>query len=204
MKLLLPFLVAGALCAADSARLFYSKSFPGSNPPYTQVTLADSGEVEYREAKDDDQPLKYRLSEAETAEVFGLVEKLDFFGRPLESPAKVAFMGAKTFRYESGERKGEAKFNYSEDPNARALADWFERIAESAQRRIDLDRTAKYDRLGVFKSLMLLASAMENKRLVAADQFLPTLDRIAKNETYMHTARVRAAEIAEAIRKPKP
>jgi hypothetical protein len=26
------------------------------------------------------------------------------------------------------------------------------------------------------------------------------LDRVAKNESYMHTARVRAAELAEAIR----
>ena len=36
------------------------------------------------------------------------------------------------------------------------------------------------------------------------EQFLPMLDRIAKNEIYMHTARARAAEIAEAIRKSKP
>jgi hypothetical protein len=36
------------------------------------------------------------------------------------------------------------------------------------------------------------------------DQYLPILDRIAKNESYMHAARERAAEIAEAIRNPKP
>jgi hypothetical protein len=31
-----------------------------------------------------------------------------------------------------------------------------------------------------------------------------TLDRIIKNETYMHAARVRASEIAEYIRKGPP
>jgi hypothetical protein len=36
------------------------------------------------------------------------------------------------------------------------------------------------------------------------EQYLPMLDRIAKNDTYMHTAQARAAEIAEAIRNPKP
>jgi len=36
------------------------------------------------------------------------------------------------------------------------------------------------------------------------EQYLPMLDRIANNEGYMHTARARAAEIAEAIRHPKP
>jgi hypothetical protein len=38
---------------------------------------------------------------------------------------------------------------------------------------------------------------------VAPEQFLPMLDRIVKNETYMHQSRARAAEIAEAIRNPK-
>jgi hypothetical protein len=56
----------------------------------------------------------------------------------------------------------------------------------------------------VLKALLLLESAMDRKRLVGMDQYLPMLDRIAKNESYMHTARARAAEIAEAIRNPKP
>jgi len=50
----------------------------------------------------------------------------------------------------------------------------------------------------------LVASAYERKRLVAVEQFLPILDKIAKNETYMHTARALAAEITEAIRKAQP
>jgi hypothetical protein len=113
-------------------------------------------------------------------------------------------MGTKTFRYENSEGKNEVKFNFTEDPQARDLLDWFERMGESAEHRIELERTAKYDRLGVLKSLLLLESAMDRKRLVGMDQYLPMLDRIAKNESYMHTARARAAEIAEAIRNPKP
>jgi hypothetical protein len=49
-----------------------------------------------------------------------------------------------------------------------------------------------------------LEQALGRKRLVAPDQYLPMLDRISKNESYMHTARARAAEIAEAIRSAKP
>ena len=45
---------------------------------------------------------------------------------------------------------------------------------------------------------------MDRKRLVAVEQYLPMLDRIASNESYMHTARVRASELAEAIRNPSP
>jgi len=204
MKSFLILLLASSLFGADGFRLFYSKNFPGSVPPYVQVTLDQSGETEYREAADDDSPLKFKLSEAEVAEVYLLVEKLDNFKHPVESGLKVAFMGTKTFRLEQGAEKHEVQFNYSEDPSARALWEWFERMTESAQHRIDLDRAAKYDHLGLVKALNLLWSAMDRKRLVGLEQYLPTLDRIVKNETYMHTARARAAEIAETIRKGGP
>jgi hypothetical protein len=65
-------------------------------------------------------------------------------------------------------------------------------------------RSAKYDRLGVDKALRQIWSAMDRKRLVALEQFLPTLDRIANNESYMHTARAKAAELGETIRKGTP
>jgi hypothetical protein len=204
MKWTLILLFANVVFAGGGPRLFYSRSFPGSVPPYFQVTLDRNGDTEYREAPDEDNPLQFHLTEAEANEVFGLAEKLDYFKHPLESPAKVAFMGMKTFRYENGAQKSEVKFNFSEDPQARELVDWFERMGESAEHRIELERTAKYDRLGVLKALLLLESAMDRKRLVGMDQYLPMLERIAKNESYMHTARARAAEIAEAIRNPKP
>ena len=204
MKWTLILLFANVVFAGGGPRLFYSRSFPGSVPPYFQVTLDRNGDTEYREAPDEDNPLQFHLTEAEANEVFGLAEKLDYFKHPLESPAKVAFMGMKTFRYENGAQKSEVKFNFSEDPQAHELVDWFERMGESAEHRIELERTAKYDRLGVLKALLLLESAMDRKRLVGMDQYLPMLERIAKNESYMHTARARAAEIAEAIRNPKP
>ena len=194
---------AGTLAAAGGPRVIYSKSFPGSFPAYTQITLDQEGNAEYREAPNDDQPLTFKLQPADVHEVFALVAKLDYFQRPLESPAKVAFMGTKTFRYEGGGHTSEVKFNFSEDPDARALADWFDRMVESALRRIDLERAAKYDHLGVVKALVELQIDMDGKRVVALDQFLPILDRIAKNEMYMHTARERAADIADSIRNPK-
>ena len=197
MWLMLAFAVP--LLAGDP-RLFYSKTFPGSMPPYVQITVEKTGEVEYKDAPDDENPLKYKLTDSEAAEVFGLADKMDHFKTPVESGLKVAFMGKKVFRWESGAEKHEVEFNYSEDVSAKAMWEWFERMAESAQHRIDLDRSAKYDKLGVFKALTLLGGALERKRLVGLEQYLPTLDRIIKNESYMHAARARASEIAEAIR----
>jgi hypothetical protein len=191
------------LATAGGPRLYYSKSFPGSVPAFVAITIDSSGAGEYKEAPDDDNPLRFRLAGNEAGEMFSLAGKLDHFRRPLESGLKVAFMGAKTFRYEDGADKGEAKFNYSEDADARALLDWFERIAESEAHFINLERAAKYDKLGVLQALLLLEASLDRKRLAGATQFLPLLDRIAKNETYMHAARVRAAGMADAIRAVK-
>src|ERR1700684_95171 len=111
-------LLLGCVClhAADVPRLYYSKSFPGSVPAFVAITLDKNGAGDYKEAQDDDRPVHFQLSEAESAEIFGLVEKLGYFDHPLESPLKVAFMGAKTFRFEKGAARSEVKFNFSEDP----------------------------------------------------------------------------------------
>src|SRR5262245_60720310 len=100
MKLTLIFLIAGALFAADEARLVFAKSFPGSTPEFMEIRVDQAGNAEYRDRPDDELPIKFRLSAAEAQEMFGLAEKLDYFKHELEAPLKVAFMGAKTFRYE--------------------------------------------------------------------------------------------------------
>jgi hypothetical protein len=196
-------LLAPALTGADGPSLFYSKSFPGSTPAYFQVSVDKTGQVLYAEEPDDADPVKFQLPERDVDEMFSLADKLDRFKRSIAGKAKVAFMGDKVLRYENGTEKTETKYNYTDDVSARDLTDWFERIGESARYRLDLDKTAKYDKLGVFKALSNVRDALEQKRLVAPEQYLPMLDRIAKNQSYMHAARERAAEIAESIRDPK-
>jgi hypothetical protein len=93
------------MLAADGPRLVYSKSFPGSTPAFVEISLDRNGNAQYKEARDDDQPLKFQLSESDTGEIFGLVEKLGRFTHPLEAPVKVAFMGMKTYRFENGTEK---------------------------------------------------------------------------------------------------
>ncbi|MGA3040447.1 MAG: hypothetical protein ABSF54_06650 [Bryobacteraceae bacterium] len=206
MNRLLPLLCCIALAAqaADVPHLFFSKSFPGSSPAYEAINVDRTGAGDYREQENDDQPVRFQLSESEGAAMFGLAAKLGYFDHPLESPLKVAFMGAKTFRFVDGVRKAEVKFNFSEDTAAQALADWFERIAQSEQLFTNLEISAKYDHLGVMKAVLLLEAAYDEKRLVATAQYLPLLDRIAKNETYMHQARLHAAAIADQFRCGAP
>jgi len=200
---LAPAALSGAQDSVVAGRIFFSKSFPGSSPAYSEIELDHSGKAVYRESPDDNQPIRFEIPPPDTRAIFALAEQLQFFRLPLESKLKVANMGMKTLRYEIGGVVGECKFNYSENLNARSLVDWFEKISETEQHLIALERTARFDRLGVNKALLLLENSWEKNRIVAPEQLLPILDKIARQRSYMHIAQARAASLAERIRAGK-
>lgn len=199
------FLVASlAFAQSGTPRLIYSKSFPGSVPAYAEIRIDKSGASLYQEEKNDDDPLKFQLSRSETSQLFDLADKLDHFTHPLESGLKVAKMGDKTFRYErDGGESHEAKFNFSENPDAQALNGLFEQIAETERALIDLERAVRFDKLGAQDAILRVEILRDEKHLMAPEQFLPMLDRIAKNESFLHMARDRAATLADSIRSAK-
>jgi len=190
--------------AGDAPRIVYSKTFKGSMPPFVQITLERNGSGVYVEDPKDEHPVRFELPADATAEIFALAEKLQFFKRPLEAGLKVAYMGEKMFRWEAGSARHEVKFNFTQDADARALQDWFERITESQIHAARLERTVRFDKLGVNQALLELQAAWERGRIVTPSQFLPWLERIIKNETYMHMSRERATALAEAFRAGRP
>jgi len=145
------------------------------------------------------------LKKEDADAIFALAAKLDHFKRPIESGLPVAKMGEKMFRWEDGAETHEVKFNYSQDANAKTIHEWFEKMTETAQHYIALERSVKFDKLGVNKALLQFQAALERGRLVGLEVFLPLLDRVVKNDSYLHMARERAGAVAEAIRNsPKP
>ncbi len=190
---------AGLALAADAPRVSFTKSFPGSEPAYMASTVDKDGATTYREAKDEE-PETFKLEPDAARAIFDLADKLDHFKRPLESGLKVAKTGDKTFRWENGAEVSEVKFNYSLDENAKLLQDWFERISESERALINLRRAIRFDKLGVNDAVLRVDTAWSQKRLVGGEQFLPLLDRIAKNESFVNIARERAARLADSLR----
>lgn len=195
MKYALWMLVALLPAWGQEGTLFYSKSFPKSKPEYMEIILEPTGEAIYKESAEDEQPVKFKLTEAEVKTIWGLAEKLEYFERKLESGLPVARMGEKTFRYVKGEKKSEAKFNYSQDVDAQALQDWFEKMTETVNLYFDLERTAKFERLGVDRALLHLEAAWDKKRLLSYELYYPLLNRVIKNDSYLNMARDRAARL---------
>ncbi len=192
----------GAAGNESLPRITFSKSFPGSLPPWEEIIVDKSGAGQYKDDPKDDDPLQFQLTPTESSRIFALADKLNHFTQPLESGLKVANMGMKTFRYEAdaGSKPTEVQFNYTEDLDGKALADWFERIADSERALIKLETAAKYDKLGVQDAIVVVEGLRDQNRLVAADQFLPMLDRVAKNDSYLHMSRERAGALADSIR----
>jgi hypothetical protein len=197
MKLVLLLFLAATAFAGPT--IFYSKFFPGSKPEWVGVLVARDGSVEYRETKEEE-PMKFSLDKADVDLIYAQAEKLGNFSRPLESGLPVAKMGEKSYRYEDGAVKSEVKFNYSQDADAQTLQDFMERIVETEQALINLERTARFDRLGVNQSLLQVQMLVERKRIVSPQQFLKMLDRVAKNDVYLNIARDRAAQLAANFR----
>ncbi len=203
MRVAAALLVTAALAIAgaeEAPRITFSKSFPGSQPAFFSIAVERTGAATYNESQDPDNAEKLQLEPGFTGELFQMADRLDHFNKPLESGLKVANMGEKTLRWEGGGESRESKFNYSTNEDAKLLADRFEEIAVCAQMLLELRRSIRHDRLGVNAAVVKIQSLWNDKRLVATADFLPVLDRVAGDEVYIHMARERAAQIADAIR----
>lgn len=187
--------------------IFYSKNFPKSKPEYMEILLESTGDAIYKESAEDDQPVKFKLLPEEVKAVWDLAAKVNWFQRKLESGLPVARMGEKSYRYTNGPVKNEISFNYTQDLDAQALQDWFEKMVETVNLYFDLERTAKFERLGVDRALLHLEAAWDKKRLLCFELYYPLLNRIIKNDSYLNMARDRAARMKamfeEARKKPE-
>jgi len=199
MKAVLLLATVAVAFAADGPRVIFTKSFPGSVPEFVSIVVAKDGAVEYKEGKEDD-PDRFQIEPSAVSAIFDLAERLGYFKGQLESGLKVAKMGDKTFRWENGAESSQATFNYSQDENAKVLQDWFERIGESDRVFGELRQAIRHDRLGVNDAVLHIDVMWSRKQLVGLAQFLPQLDRVAKDEAFINMARDRAARMAGEFR----
>lgn len=207
MKLIsIALFVFGCVLAQATPQLVFTKSFPGSTPPYESVKIDSTGAIAYSESATDPKPLlQAKLKEEDTAELFELARKLGYFKSPIESGLKVANTGKKTFRYvdESG-NASETSFNYSIDESAKTLLDRLEQIAASERAYLELDRCIHFDHLGINDSLAEIEALWIHKQLAAPEQFIPLLTRISNHEAFMHLVRERAARLKAEFTAPPP
>ncbi len=192
-------LPAAFLAVSAQDIIYFERDFPGAIPERFEVRLSMEGQAVYSE--DGGEPLELAVGKDEAAEVFDLAAKLDHFTKVLASRRRVASTGRKVLRYESGGTvRGEAEFDYSENPRAREAASWFVKLSETQQHLQRLERAYRFDRLGVNEAMVHLEMSYERDRIVAPRLLEPILSKIAMNDRIMRLARARAEGLLERIR----
>lgn len=196
-----------AFPAAAPEKLTFTRVFKSSTPEYIQIIVrndSDAATYDIRQLEEDPGSSSFQVSSALRARMFSLADKLhDFNGLDLDVHRKIAYLGEKTFKWEQGSQSYETKFNYTLNPTAAELLQIFEGLARQQELFELINRSMRYDRLGVNDALVQLETDMNRGLLPEPQGLLPLLDQIGADERIVDIARQRARSLADRIRHPR-
>jgi len=197
-------IAVSAAPASPGAKLTFRRVFKSSSPEYIQIVVredSDTATYEIRQLDEDPGSSPFDVSAALRAKMFDLAAQLKHFqSQDLDVHRKIANLGEKTFRWESGAEVHETKFNYTLNSAASQLLQIFEGLARQ-QEHVDLiSRRMRYDRLGINDALLQFETDLNRSLLPEPKRVLPVLDQIAGDSRFVDIARQRARSLAERIR----
>lgn len=200
---MVPALEVDAGVPPANATVTFRKIFKSSYPEYVEIKISDSGSgtFDIRQLNEESNPRSMHLDAPLVQTIFDLAAKLhNFDGVDLEMHRRIANLGEKTFGYDRGTESHHVTFNYTLNRDAAQLLNIFESLARQQTDLSDLDRTMRYDPLGVNDVLIQVQKDLDNKLLPEPAQFLPSLDRLAADSHFIDIARDRARKLAARIR----
>lgn len=192
---------------AATATITYRKIFKTSYPEFVEIKVSDSGSVtcDIRQLNDESNPRAVHIGAPLVQKIFDLAAKLhNFDGVDLEMHRRIANLGEKTFDYQRGAEMHHVTFNYTLNRDAAQLLEIFEGLARQQSDLADLDRTMRYDPLGVNDVVMQIEKDFDHSLFPEPGQFLPLLDRVASDQHFIEIARERARKLAGRIRTTAP
>ena len=190
--------------APAGAKLTFRRVFKGSSPELIEINVREDSDVasyEIRQLDEDAGASPFQVSGGLRAKMFELAAQLHHFqGQDLDVHRKIAYLGEKTFRWESGTEVHETKFNYTLNAAATQLLHIFEGLARQQEHADLISRRMRYDRLGVNDALLQFESDLNRSLLPEPQRLLPMLEQIAGDPKFVDVARQRARSLAERIR----
>lgn len=199
-------LFAVSAAASDAPTLVYRKIFKSSSPEFVEIKVQQSGKAEYdiRQLDDDAEPQQFEVSPALAGKLFQMAAELkNFDGVELDVKRKLANLGEKTLRYESGSRSSEVKFNYTLNNTAQQMQVLFEGLGRQQEHLQMLQHRMRFDRLGVNDALLRFEVDLNKKVIPEPDRLIPALEQIAADSRIVEIARHRARALVERIRSSR-
>ena len=209
------FLLIGVACLAASAalsipapsgaKLTFRRVFKGSTPEFIEITVRDDSDTaayEIRQLEEDPGASPFQVSSGLRAKMFDLAAQLKHFqGQDLDVHRKIANLGEKTFRWQSGAEVHETKFNYTLNSSASQLLQIFEGLARQQEHYALLTRRMRYDRLGINDALLQFESDLNRGLMPEPKRLVPLLDQISSDPRVVDIARQRARSLADRLRR---
>jgi hypothetical protein len=192
--------------AAGEAVITYRKVFKGSVPESVEITISEAGKCTYdiRQLAEDPKAQEFEVGQQIRDKIFSLAKELNYFrNQDLDVHRKIANLGAKTFRYEKDGVANETTYNYTLNTPATQLQQIFEGLSYQQDHMQTLQRTLKYDRLGLYDALGYLQADLDNGVIPEPEHLLPVLEQIANDSHVIEIARSRARAITTKIRNAK-
>jgi hypothetical protein len=204
--LVLALLASSAAFAASPAEgpvITYRKIFKSSYPEFVEIKVNQSGASTYdiRQLDETADPVPFEMGSPLVQRIFDLAARLhNFQGANLDMHRRIANLGEKTFQYTKGSDSYEVKFNYTLDDTATQLLNIFEGLARQESDLSTLQRTMKYDHLGVNDALIQIDMDYNNKLFPEPERLLGALDQVSADDKFIDIARQRARVLASRIR----
>lgn len=190
--------------ASTYAKLTYRRVFKSSTPEFIEIVVRDDTDAatfEIRQLDDEPGASPFQVGASLRAKMFELAAQLkDFEGQDLDVHRRIANLGEKTFRWERGSEVHETTFNYTLNSPASQLMQIFEGLARQQELVLLLERSMKYDRLGINDALLQFETDLDHNLLPEPKRALPALDQIAGDSRFIEIGRQRARALAERIR----
>lgn len=196
-----PCLYAGA----PSGNWFtYRRVFKSSSPEFIEIRIEQNSATatyEIRQLDEDPGAVPFEVGPALRGRIFQLVSDLRYFkGLDLDVHRKIAYLGEKTFRWESGGEANQVQFNYTLNTSATQLLQICEGLARQEELIELLQRRIKYDRLGVNDALLQFETDLNKGELPEPERALPLLEQISNDSRFVEIARQRSRALAERLR----
>lgn len=135
-------------------------------------------------------------------QIFDLAQAASNFGGDFQfRKHKVAFTGDRTLEYISAEAAHKAKYTWSENPSIQKLTAIFEGISTTLEAAPRLQRSYRFDRLGLNEVLSHLVEVADRGWLQEVWLIEPDLKRISADPKVMNIARQRANYLIEQSHK---
>jgi hypothetical protein len=192
--------------AAGEAVITYTKIFKGSVPESVELIIREAGKCTFdiRQLAEDPKATEFEVGQPIREKIFSLAKELNnFHSLDLDTHRKIANLGAKTFRYEKDGVVNEVTYNYTVNTPASQLQQIFEGLSYQQDHLQTLQRTLKYDRLGLYDALGYLEADLDNGVIPEPEHLLPVLEQIANDTHVIEIARSRARAITARIRNAK-